>query len=150
MNLSPITSATVPPLRNIHRGKIEHFLSTLLTMVQNQAIFDKFYISNGEGVEFKVDATFKAPFNQILEPLKDDIARINSAMRNHSDKLNHFIDIAKGHIQELFGCGLNAVNSSTLYETSSNDSNFFKANSSSNVFLVEARGIEPSVSFLKP
>lgn len=43
----------------------------------NQAIFEKFYVSNDADMEFKVDAEFKPPFDQILEPVKDDIIRIN-------------------------------------------------------------------------
>ena len=109
----------------------------------NQPIFEKFYISNDADMEFKVDAEFKPPFDQILEPVKDDIIRINRLAQDCSSKLSYYIDIAKDHIQKIFGCGLYAVNNSTLYETSSNGSNFFSHNSSSKVLLVEATGVEP-------
>lgn len=117
--------------------------SDTIKKLMNQAIFEKFYISNDADMEFKVDAEFKPPFDQILEPVKDDIIRINRLAQDCSSKLSYYIDIAKDHIQKIFGCGLYAVNNSTLYETSSNDSNFFEPKSSSKVLLVEARGVEP-------
>ena len=103
----------------------------------NQAIFEKFYISNGENTEFSVDVTFRAPYDQILEPIRDDISSVNAAMNRSSAKVSKYIGIAKDHIRKIFGCGLYAVNNSTLYETSSNDSNFFEPKSSSKVLLVE-------------
>ena len=117
--------------------------SDTIKKLMNQAIFEKFYISNDADMEFKVDAEFKPPFDQILEPVKDDIIRINRLAQDCSSKLSYYIDIAKDHIQKIFGCGLYAVNNSTLYETSSNDSNFFEPKSSSKVLLVEMRGVEP-------
>ena len=88
-------------------------------------------------MEFKVDAEFRPPFDQILEPVKDDILRINRSAQDCSGKLSHYIGIAKDHIRKIFGCGLYAVNNSTLYETSSNELNFFEPKSSSKVRLVE-------------
>lgn len=58
-------------------------------------------------------------------------------MNRSSAKVSKYIGIAKDHIRKIFGCGLYAVNNSTLYETSSNDSNFFEPKSSSKVLLVE-------------
>ena len=109
----------------------------------NQAIFEKFYISNDADMEFKVEAEFKPPFDQILEPIKDDILRINRSAQDCSGKLSHYIGIAKGHIQKIFGCGLYTINNSTNMSTSSNGPNFFSHNSSSKVLLVELRGVEP-------
>lgn len=111
--------------------------------LMNQAIFEKFYISNDADMEFKVDAEFKPPFDQILEPVKDDIIRINRLAQDCSSKLSYYIDIAKDHIQKIFGCGLYTINNSTNMSTYSNGSNFFSHNSSSKVLLVEARGVEP-------
>lgn len=108
-----------------------------------QAIFEKFYISNDADMEFKVDAEFKPPFDQILEPVKDDIIRINRLAQDCSSKLSYYIDIAKDHIQKIFGCGLYTINNSTNMSTYSNGSNFFSHNSSSKVLLVELRGVEP-------
>ena len=117
--------------------------SDTIKKLMNQAIFEKFYISNGENTEFSVDVTFRAPYDQILEPIRDDISSVNAAMNRSSAKVSKYIGIAKDHIRKIFGCGLYAVNNSTLYETSSNDSNFFEPKSSSKVLLVEVRGIEP-------
>ncbi len=117
--------------------------SDTIKKLMNQAIFEKFYISNDADMEFKVDAEFKPPFDQILEPVKDDIIRINRLAQDCSSKLSYYIDIAKDHIQKIFGCGLYTINNSTNMSTCSNGSNFFSHNSSSKVLLVELRGIEP-------
>ena len=117
--------------------------SDTIKKLMNQAIFEKFYISNDADMEFKVDAEFKPPFDQILEPVKDDIIRINRLAQDCSSKLSYYIDIAKDHIQKIFGCGLYTINNSTNMSTYSNGSNFFSHNSSSKVLLVEARGVEP-------
>lgn len=117
--------------------------SDTIKKLMNQAIFEKFYISNDADMEFKVDAEFKPPFDQILEPVKDDIIRINRLAQDCSSKLSYYIDIAKDHIQKIFGCGLYTINNSTNMSTYSNGSNFFSHNSSSKVLLVDLRGIEP-------
>ena len=117
--------------------------SDTIKKLMNQAIFEKFYISNTPEGSFSVEATFKPPFKSLLEPIRDDISRINKATRNQSSKLRNLIVMTKGHIQEIFECGLSAVNYPSDMSTSSNDSNFFEHKSSSKVFLVEARGIEP-------
>ena len=116
--------------------------SDTIKKLMNQAIFEKFYISNDADMEFKVDAEFKPPFDQILEPVKDDIIRINRLAQDCSSKLSYYIDIAKDHIQKIFGCGLYTINYSTNMSTYSNGSNFFSHNSSSKVLLVEMRRIE--------
>ena len=115
--------------------------SDTIKKLMNQAIFEKFYISNGENTEFSVDVTFRAPYDQILEPIRDDISSVNAAMNRSSAKVSKYIGIAKDHIRKIFGCGLYAVNNSTLYETSSNDSNFFEPKSSSKVLLAKATNI---------
>ena len=117
--------------------------SDTIKKLMNQAIFEKFYISNDADMEFKVNAEFKPPFDQILEPVKDDIIRINRSAQDCSGKLSHYIGIAKDHIQEIFGCGLYTINNSTNMSTYSNGPNFFSHNSSSKVLLVEAGGVEP-------
>ena len=98
--------------------------SDTIKKLMNQAIFEKFYISNDADMEFKVDAEFKPPFDQILEPVKDDIIRINRSAQDCSGKLSHYIGIAKDHIQKTFGCGLYTINNSTNMSTYSNGSNF--------------------------
>ena len=109
--------------------------SDTIKKLMNQAIFEKFYISNDADMEFKVDAEFRPPFDQILEPVKDDIIRINRLAQDCSSKLSYYIGIAKDHIQEIFGCGLYTINNSTNMSTYSNGSNFFSHNSSSKVLL---------------
>ena len=110
--------------------------SDTIKKLMNQAIFEKFYISNDADMEFKVDAEFKPPFDQILEPVKDDIIRINRLAQDCPSKLSYYIDIAKDHIQKIFGCGLYTINNSTNMSTYSNGSNFFSHNSSSKVLMV--------------
>lgn len=168
-------------------GKAYRDASDTIKKLMNQAIFEKFYIVNSPDLEFDIEFTFKPPFDQILEPIKEDISRINRAIKNQSSKLTQYVENAKGHIREIFGYGLsddvlldessnsiikveekqsaksqlqitnstnrkksapdysdadfpleNPSNMSTL----SNDSNFFKTNSSSKVFLVEMRRVE--------
>ena len=123
-------------------GEAYRNASDSIKKLMNQAIFEKFYISNGEDKELGVDIAFKAPFDQLLEPIRDDIAQINSAVRNQSNRFTKLVDIAKGHIQEIFECGLSAVKNPSNIETTSNFSNFFEPNSSSKVLLVEMRRIE--------
>ena len=41
----------------------------------NQAIFEKFLVSNGEDIGTKVDFEFKSPFAEILEPIKNEICK---------------------------------------------------------------------------
>ncbi len=176
-------------------GKAYRDASDTIKKLMNQAIFEKFYIVNSPDLEFDIEFTFKPPFDQILEPIKEDISRINRAIKNQSSKLTQYVENAKGHIREIFGYGLsddvlldessnsiikveekqsaksqlqitnstnrkksapdysdadfpleNPSNMSTL----SNDSNFFKTNSSSKVFLVEARRVELLSENLSP
>ena len=115
----------------------------------NQAIFDKIYISNTDEDGVKIEPQFRAPFNQLIEPIKDDLAKINRAKQTASDKLQQLIEIAKDHIQTFFGCGLNAINKSTSIETSPNQSYFFGQISSSKDFLVEQIGLEPTTSAMR-
>lgn len=73
---------------------------------------------------------------------QDDIIRINRLAQDCSSKLSYYIDIAKDHIQKIFGCGLYTINNSTNMSTYSNGSNYFSHNSSSKVLLVEMAVIE--------
>ena len=90
----------------------------------NQAIFDKIYINNTDEDGVKIEPQLRAPFNQLIEPIKDDLAKVNRAKQIASDKLQQFIETAEDHIQTFFRCGLNAVNKSTFIETYSNQSYF--------------------------
>ena len=106
----------------------------------NQAIFDKFLIENEPDGDVRVEAKLKAPFDQILEPIREDIAMINRAKQNASDHLSEYIEIAKRRIRDFFGCGLDFEQNKSSYST---NSNFFESESSSKNFLVEAGGVEP-------
>ena len=112
--------------------------------LMNQAIFNKLYITNDTEHEFDIDFSFKPPFERMLDPVKEDISRINIANRNQSPKLQKYIDIAKDHIQESLEYGLSDTDYPSNMSTFSNCSNFFKPNSSSKELLVEAAGIEPA------
>ncbi len=101
----------------------------------NQAIFKKIYVSNAEDDELKIEPQFRAPYDQLLEPIKDDLAKINRTKQTMSDRLQQFIETAKGHIQAIFGCCLNADNNSNFIENTSNQSKFFGQISSSKNIL---------------
>ena len=118
--------------------------SDTVKKLMNQAIFEKFYIVNDSDHDFDIEFSFKPPFDQMMEPVKEDIAKINSAIRNQSSKLGKYIDMAKGHIQEFLECGLSDVENPSNMSTCSNDSNFFEHKSSSKVLLVDLAGIEPA------
>lgn len=87
-------------------GKAYRDASDTIKKLMNQASFEKFYIVNSPDLEFDIEFTFKPPFDQILEPIKEDISRINRAIKNQSSKLTQYVENAKGHIREIFGYGL--------------------------------------------
>ena len=125
-------------------GQAYRNASDSIKKLMNQAIFEKFYISNGPEGEFSADYSFKAPYTSILAPFKEDISKINTALKTTPEKAEKILEKAKGHIQEFLECGLSDVDNPSNISTYSNDSNFFKSNSSSKAFLVEAAGIEPA------
>ena len=43
--------------------------------LMNQAIFVKFHINNTSYDGFSIKATFRAPFNNLLSPIQDDILK---------------------------------------------------------------------------
>ena len=103
----------------------------------NQAIFKGFYIYN----EDTVKAELAEPFDQILSPIMDDIARVNHAKSCDTNCLVEAVEKAKGHIQTLFGCGPSFGYNKSPYP---NESNFFDSKSLNKDFLVESGGLEPS------
>ena len=105
----------------------------LRTSLAHQAIFDRIEIANDPGDELSVAPTFKTPYDKILDPFKDDLLAINSAILSKSERIQYFIDKAKDHIHEFFGCGQYYGQNKSPYL---NDSNFFESNSSSKDFLV--------------
>ena len=125
-------------------GKAYRSANNATKRLMNQAIFKKFYVSNMAGERTDVMVEFKAPFDQIVEPIKNDLSTINRATRARSSKLEQLMKIAKDHIQAIFGCDLSVVDKSTCIEIASKKSNFFGQIFSSNNFLVDPKGIEPS------
>ncbi len=105
----------------------------------NQAIFKGFYIYN----EDTVKAELAEPFDQILSPIVDDIARVNHAKSCNTNCLAEAVEKAKGHIQTIFGCGSSFGQNKSPYP---NESNFFDTESLNKDFLVEISGIEPLTS----
>ena len=127
-------------------GKYYRNANNTTKRLLNQAIFKKIYVSNAEDDELKIELQFRAPYDQILEPIKDELAKINRAKQTMSDRLQQFVETAKGHIQAIFGCGLNAANNSNFIENTSNQSKFFGQISSSKNILVGVTGFEPATS----
>ena len=111
--------------------------------LMNQAIFVKFHINNTSDDGFSIKATFRAPFNNLLSPIQDDILKINKAIHNQSNDLENILNTVKGHIQEFLECGPSALKNSSNIETHSNNGYFFRHNSSSKELLVDQTGIEP-------
>ena len=109
----------------------------------NQSLVSRFLVSNGnDGLNINVE--FKAPFDTILEPIKDTIARVNQARRNELKKLSELIEITKNHIRNIYGCDFHVSDSpNPMYsELTSNEPNFFMVKSSSKDFLVEVARVE--------
>ena len=121
-------------------GEAYRNASDTVKKLMNQAIFEKFYISNGPEDEFGVKLTFKAPYDQILDPIKEDLWQINTALKRKPEAVDGLADKAKGHIHDFFECGPNLEQNKNPY---SNESDFFNPNSSSKDLMVEPRGIEP-------
>ena len=103
----------------------------------NQAIFKGFYIYN----EGEIKAELAEPFDQIVPPIMDDIARITHAKSSDNDRLADAIEKAVRHIQTFFGCGASFEQNKSSYP---NESNFFDSKSSSKNFLVDLKGFEPT------
>ena len=102
----------------------------------NQAIFKRFLIYNGD--EMKVNPELSEPFEQFINPIKDDLAVANRVKHTNPEKLSDTIKNAKRHIHEHFGCGA----SRHAIQTYSDSPNFFEPNSSSKDFLVETEGFQ--------
>ena len=54
--------------------------------LMNQAIFEKIYISCEKGSPVKVEAEFNPPFDMLVEPFKDELIKVNRAIRMNPDK----------------------------------------------------------------
>ena len=120
-------------------GEAYRNASDTIKKLMNQAIFEKFYISNGPEDEFGVKLTFKAPYDQILDPIKEDLSQINTALKRKPEAVDGLADKTKGHIHDFFECGPNLGQNKNPY---SNESDFFNPNSSSKDLMVEPRRVE--------
>lgn len=109
----------------------------------NQAIVSRFLVSNNND-DFDIQVEFKAPFDTIIEPLKNDFAKINNARRNGLKTISELIENIKNHIRNYYGCDSSVSDCPIYSELTSNEPNFFMVNSSSKDFLVDLAGIEPA------
>lgn len=65
----------------------------------NQAIFERFLVSNGPESGLKVDAELAPPFAQLQEPIKADLVKINHASPERAKTL---LETIKAHLQAYF------------------------------------------------
>ena len=113
----------------------------------NQAIFEKIYISCSKEVPLEIEAEYRPPFNAIVEPFKEELAKANRAIRQNAEAALAKIATAKNRILKQIRCGLAACSDTRNMESYSN-SNFFIYKSSSKELLVELAGIEPASEIL--
>ena len=71
--------------------------------LMNQAIFERFLVGNDIENGIKVHFKLAAPFAQLEEPIKDDLAKLNHATPERARTL---IDTIKAHSRAYFGGGL--------------------------------------------
>ena len=110
----------------------------------NQARISRFLVSNGSDA-LDINVEFKAPFDTILEPIKDNVAQVNQARRNGLKKLSKLVETTKNHIRNIYGCDSCVLRVPKIYpELTSNEPNFFMVESSSKDFLVDLAGVEPA------
>lgn len=57
----------------------------IIKRMLNQAIFEKIYVSCSEEVPLEIEAEYSPPFNKIIEPFKDELAKVNRAIRSRSE-----------------------------------------------------------------
>ena len=84
-------------------GETYHYADDAIKRLMNQAIFERFLVSNGPESGLKVDAELAPPFAQLQEPIKDDLIKINHASPEHIKTL---LNTIKAHLQAYFGDGL--------------------------------------------
>ena len=116
--------------------------SDIVKRMLNQAIFEKIYVSCSKEVPLEIEAEYRPPFNTIIEPFKDELAKVNRAIRSNSKAALAKIVTAKNRILKNLRCGLAACSDTRNIESYSN-SNFFTYKSSSKELLVEMKGVEP-------
>lgn len=84
-------------------GETYHYADDAIKRLMNQAIFERFLVSNGPESGLKVDAELAPPFAQLQEPIKDDLIKINHASPEHIKTL---LNTIKAHLRAYFGDGL--------------------------------------------
>ena len=92
-----------------------------------------------------IEEKYNPPFNVIIEPFKDELAKLNRSIRANSEAALAKIATAKNRILNDLRCGLSACVDTRNMESYSN-SNFFTYKSSSKELLVEHTGFEPVTS----
>lgn len=80
-------------------GETYRHADDAIKRLMNQAIFEKFLVSNTPESGLKVDAKLAATFTQLEEPIKDDLVKINHATPERAKTL---IDTIKAHLQAYF------------------------------------------------
>ena len=73
----------------------------------NQAIFEKIYISYTKEDPLKItEVEYNPPFDMLVGPFKDELAKANWAIRMNSDRTINKIQLAKDRILNALRCGL--------------------------------------------
>lgn len=80
--------------------------SDTIKRLLNQAIFEKIYISCEKGSPVKVEAEFNPPYDMLVEPFKDELVKVNRAIRMSPDKTIEKMKKAKDRILKNLRCGL--------------------------------------------
>ena len=85
--------------------------SPTIKKLMNQAIFRQFKIYNESNDSPQIEYSFESPFDSLIRPIKDDIVSINKKASLGDVRLK----IAKDHIHQSSGYGLDAVGDSTIH-----------------------------------
>lgn len=110
--------------------------SDIVKRMLNQALFEKIYVSCSKEVPLEIEEQYNPPFNVIIEPFKEELAKLNRSIRANSEATPAKIATAKNRILSGLRCGLAACSDTRNMESYSN-SNFFIYKSSSKELLVE-------------
>ena len=81
-----------------------HLANDKMKKLMNQAIFTRLLV----GSDGKVTAEFAEPFAMLVEPIKDELAQLNSTVDNeevHEHLLMDFISSIPNRLSNFFGAG---------------------------------------------
>ena len=98
--------------------------SDIIKRMMNQAIFEKIYISCSKEVPLDIEEKYNPPFNTIIEPFKEELAKVNRALRQNSETALAKVATAKNRILKQLRCGLPACEKSTSIDSYSSGSIF--------------------------